>query len=132
MQRAGLCFEHVAVTVTVKRGRMGHRAPVSLLCLPNQLLMRMLFSAAVMPRCLNHAHHGPVFGHDGVLRLQKDSIYPAGRLVIDRHCMQASGFQIGQSLQGVGGDGFFGGQRVVEIGEDADEALRQASLKAFA
>ena len=67
-----------------------------------------------------------------VIWLQKDLIYPAGRLVIDRHCMPACGFQIGQSLKGVGGDGFFGGQRVVEIGEDADEALRQASLKAFA
>ena len=42
---------------------------------------------------------------------------PAG----DRHHLQPGGFQVMQRLQGIGRDRAFGGQRVVDVAENADQ-----------
>ena len=53
---------------------------------------------------------------------------PAHRTPGDGHHVQTCSFQVGQGLQGVWRDGAVGGQCVIDVGEDADEALRRTPI----
>ena len=73
--------------------------------------------------------HGAVFGHDGVHRPAGGKrLAPTHRPPGDGHHAQACGFEVGQGLQGIGRDGPVGGQGVIDVGEDADEALRRVPV----
>ena len=69
--------------------------------------------------------HCAVFGHDGVhWPALRKGLTPAHRPACDCHHRQARLAQIGQGLQGLSGDGTGSGQRVINVGQDTDDALR--------
>jgi hypothetical protein len=71
---------------------------------------------------LRQQRHRSVLRHDGIDRpARRERLAPAHGPAGDGHNLESGGFQFTQSLQRIGGDFPFGGQCVVDVGEDAGD-----------
>ena len=106
----------------------GHSLHAREVGLADVLVLRIVFLQIELLRwpCCRPAlqSHRAVFSHDGVYRPGRGKRQaPAHRPAGDRHHTQPGGFELAQCFQCVRRDRAFGGQRVIDVREDAGQAL---------